>query len=233
MHASPLKTEPEPGSIPIPGEVSDWFRRLSLLEGVPFKYLVPDERLLPLESIRFFQLDWLWIECLLDGAFSVGRVIAGDHRRDGAHAKRPAANPHSKVSGFLMRSEAASGWPGLLVDGWNDNMKLNVLRKDRCRPMWCSTCSMISLPRSMFIYSRRCPILKLNWIQKRENIYKKLRDQKTDEAPIGPIRLPKTGAIQILELAKAINHNSSQATSEQFALQMIVTSPKVRFSQSL
>jgi len=68
--------------------------------------------------------------------------------------------------------------------------------------------------------------------KKRENIYKRLRDQSPDKKPIGPIRLPKNGAINILELAKAINQNSSPITSEQFALQMIVTSPKVRFSLS-
>ena len=57
----------------IPGEVRTWLGRLSLLYGVPFTYLVPDEKMLEMESLRFFYFDPLWIECLLDGALSVGR----------------------------------------------------------------------------------------------------------------------------------------------------------------
>jgi hypothetical protein len=58
----------------IPGEVRTWLGRLSLLYGVPFDYLVPDEKMLEMESLRFFYFDPLWMECLLDGALSVGRA---------------------------------------------------------------------------------------------------------------------------------------------------------------
>lgn len=67
----------------VPPEVRLFLGRLALLQGVPPEYLVPDEKLLPkfrLEngeqqewgSLRFFWLDPAWIECLLDGALSVG-----------------------------------------------------------------------------------------------------------------------------------------------------------------
>jgi hypothetical protein len=131
LHSSPLDDGSEQGSNSIPHEVANWFKRLSLLQGLPFNYLVPDERMLPVESIRFFQLDWLWIDCMLDGAFSLGRVTSADHRRDAAHIKSPAANPHKKVSGLLMRSDVVAGWPGLLADGYNGKEKLNLLRMDR------------------------------------------------------------------------------------------------------
>lgn len=52
----------------LPETVRSWSENLILLEGVPFHYLVPDERILPAESIRFFQVDPIWIECLVDGA---------------------------------------------------------------------------------------------------------------------------------------------------------------------
>ena len=39
----------------LPETVRSWFENLILLEGVPFRYLVPDECMLPAESIRFFQ----------------------------------------------------------------------------------------------------------------------------------------------------------------------------------
>lgn len=49
-----------------------WLTRLHLLYGVPFNYLVPDERMLPVESLRFFQVDANWMDALLDGAWSLG-----------------------------------------------------------------------------------------------------------------------------------------------------------------
>jgi hypothetical protein len=55
----------------LPAIMSEWMERASLLHGVPFNYLVPNERLLPAESLRFFMLDPQRLACLLDGAFSV------------------------------------------------------------------------------------------------------------------------------------------------------------------
>src|SRR5271169_137539 len=53
-------------------EVTNWLGRLVLLYGVPFHYLVPEEEMLPSESIRFFYVDPIWIQCLVQGACSVG-----------------------------------------------------------------------------------------------------------------------------------------------------------------
>jgi hypothetical protein len=41
---------------------------------VPFDYLVPDARLLPDESIRFFFIDRSWTDRLVDGAIAVGKI---------------------------------------------------------------------------------------------------------------------------------------------------------------
>ena len=57
-----------------PPEVTRFCARAVLLYGVPFHYLVPDERMLPPESIRFFYLDPGWIATLIQGATSVGRL---------------------------------------------------------------------------------------------------------------------------------------------------------------
>ena len=65
-----------------PPEVARWLARLVLLYRVPYDYLVPDARLLPNRSLRFFQIDPNWLKCLLEGACSVGRVSAGDHQID-------------------------------------------------------------------------------------------------------------------------------------------------------
>ena len=108
----------------LPESVSSWFENLTFLEGVPFHYLVPDERMLPAESIRFFQVDPVWMECLVDGAFSVGRVLQADYELDQSQ-KESHINGllPNQVSGFLVRSDAVAGWPGLQVDGYDEPIK--------------------------------------------------------------------------------------------------------------
>lgn len=122
----------------MPDELTSWLEGLSLLRGVPFNYLVPDDRMLPPESIRFFEVDGLWVECLLDGAFSIGRVTTSDHETDRSHAERGvAANPFETVTGLLLRSEVVRGWPGLLVDAYYDkdgDKPLPLLRMERLSP---------------------------------------------------------------------------------------------------
>lgn len=51
-----------------------WLSRLRVLEGAPFRYLAPSEEMLPNESIRFFHVDRNWLDALVDGAISVGRL---------------------------------------------------------------------------------------------------------------------------------------------------------------
>lgn len=109
----------------IPGQVGDWLKRLARLEGVPFSYLVPEERMLPRESIRIFWLDGFWVECLLDGAFSIGRATETDRTRDaGYRAKGYSKSSYGPVTGVILRSEVVSGWPGLQVDGYGRDKKL-------------------------------------------------------------------------------------------------------------
>ena len=104
----------------LPQSVIAWFEHLALLQGVPFNYLVPDERLLPQESIRFFHVDRLWIECLLDGAFSIGRVLRNDLMHDKEQNETVQTAPQrGPVTGFLLRSDVVAGWPGLQVDGYD------------------------------------------------------------------------------------------------------------------
>lgn len=128
----------------LPEEVETWFSALGLLKGLPFNYLAPDERMLPKESFRFFQLDPDWISCLIDGAFSVGRVTAADATTDQKlHQDHVAGKQPSVVSGFLLRSYVVKGWPKLQVDGYKqvasdeagmDSNKLKILRMERLSP---------------------------------------------------------------------------------------------------
>lgn len=73
-----LKTAVRPESEPFPADVTSWLGRLVLLYGVPLCYLVPDQDMLPPESLRLFRLDPFWIHALVRGACSVGDASWGD-----------------------------------------------------------------------------------------------------------------------------------------------------------
>lgn len=123
-----------------PPVVVDWLARLRLLHGVPFQYLVPDPGMLPPESLRVFHVDSAWVDALVDGAFSIGRSTTGDLAADAVGRAavadaarlasralrlnpRPAtdhANEAQRVTGFVLRSQAVSGWPRIGTQGFAD-----------------------------------------------------------------------------------------------------------------
>ncbi len=97
-------------AVGLPSSVKEWFERIQLLEGIPLNYLIPDERMLPPAAIRFFSVDWYWLECLQTGAFSLGRPTKWDECLLTA-----LPEPSRKTSGFVLRSDVVAGWPGLVV----------------------------------------------------------------------------------------------------------------------
>ena len=136
----------DPGTIPpspakekikIADDLVEWIARLVLLYPVPFHYLVPNQSLLPSESLRFFHLDDNWINALIDGAFSIAvrtAELRASSRTDlqsllskivyqyrlRLQGKQPEWNPSEQYmsipkSGFLLRSSIVSGWPGVEV----------------------------------------------------------------------------------------------------------------------
>ena len=119
---------PPPNLDQLQETIDQWLANLNLLKGVPFNYLVPDEQMLPPESIRFFYMDTTWLEALLDGAFSVGRVSESDRKRDAVH--HLARNRYGQMTGFLLRSHVVSGWPDLHIDGFSKLVNDTVLVPD-------------------------------------------------------------------------------------------------------
>lgn len=128
----------------IPPSLIQWLTQLKNLQGVPFNYLVPDERLLPPESLKFFLLDNTWMDALLDGALSIGRhysdtaqtspsLIPEQAHRNNMSSAVAKALPNIRrrqftgglpdsesavsgpVSGFLLRSKALRAWPSMNV----------------------------------------------------------------------------------------------------------------------
>ncbi|QNM98724.1 hypothetical protein [Chitinimonas koreensis] len=136
---------------PLPQSCIDWLSELVLLYGVPFDYLVPVAAMLPAESIRFFYLDQNYSNRLIDGAASIGvgssveslallsqieNVINQALQRlavpRSARTGQPAGTPSGAPSGFLLRSAAVSGWPGIEVTATDaQGGRVSLLRLDR------------------------------------------------------------------------------------------------------
>lgn len=155
----------QPAQVPSSDSVGDdlppyaeaFLAHLRLLVGVPFTYLVPDARLLPDESIRFFYVDRNWTDRVVDGAVAVGKVGTRELAHHAAHAKairaaldggeqivrdaqrrrvgdwkteRPAAEAHT-ITGFLLRSALVSGWPHLEARAFAAGHRLPLARFER------------------------------------------------------------------------------------------------------
>lgn len=164
---SKQEDDAEFGDRVVPGELRGWLARLRLLQGVPFSYLVADAQLLPRESIRFFYLDRAWTDAAVQGALSVGTVNSSDRAELAAlygvvrdeldqeerRVRLPGGEtvqqgPAGPVTGFVLRSRAVSGWPGLHVRAYDrelgvaddaaipesDPRRLKLLRMERLAP---------------------------------------------------------------------------------------------------
>jgi hypothetical protein len=146
-----------------PLAVRQWLTRRVLFYGVPFPYLVPDPRMLPVDSMRFFRLDPEWVKCLLEGACSVGRSTSEEQlvdeklrgsffdlvmeKCDSVRQRLPEDEvPVPKettgvtwpLEGFLLRSPVVEGWQGLEMEAsyWQgkEAKPATTLRIDRLGP---------------------------------------------------------------------------------------------------
>ena len=156
---------PIDGDLDVPKEVRNFLGELYRLNGVPFSYLVPHEFFLEKEHISndqtncsgtlaFFYVDPNWIEAMLDGALSIGRVSNTDIILDTAMSggfipdytnslakndkklvvgdSEEIASNQLNVTGFLLRSDLISGWRGIEIEGLNSKgQHLEVFRLER------------------------------------------------------------------------------------------------------
>jgi hypothetical protein len=146
----------------LPDGARSWLATLRLLSGVPFQHIVPDERLLPPESVRFFYVDRAWTDALIQGALAVGAVTDADRallqklypaiRDDLDEAERLVrvtggegeAGTADALTGMLLRSQAVSGWPGIHVNAYRaevadtspqaDPSRLQLMRLEQLAP---------------------------------------------------------------------------------------------------
>lgn len=234
-NAHPLKNpNAPPPNTRMPERLRAWLDGLSLLNGVPFSYLVPDERMLPPESIRVLWLDWFWIECLLDGAFSIGRHTIADTNRDAEHKmNEQITNPHPVVTGVILRSEVVAGWPGLQVDAYDDKQKrLGAPRTQRLSPN-VLLCLFDGEIKEVRIHQK---VETLHFgldVDESGNLFKKHRDLKDKQVEV-PFKEPKDKRIldidKLTQRFKQVGGDSYTFTSAEFALQMIEGVEEVTFS---
>lgn len=96
-------------------QVQDWLARLTLLEGVPFWYLVPSNAMLPNESLRFFYVDAGWLQALRAGALSIGIQSSKNVQQHADLVSAIGAPGSAPVAGFLLRSALISAFPNLVI----------------------------------------------------------------------------------------------------------------------
>lgn len=137
--------------------LAGWLAKLVLLYNIPFNHLVPDQRMLPTESVRFFYVDQDWLRVLADAAMTIGvhgsrdmevnTLVAPELWRQ-ARRKVPMVRrrllgkpmdaadplPPMPAAGMLLRSALVSGWPGLQVIGTQAGSTVTALRIDRLAP---------------------------------------------------------------------------------------------------
>jgi hypothetical protein len=97
----PQQVAPGEPESEMPPYMESFLAHLRLLVGVPFEYLVPDVRLLPNESIRFFFLDRSWADRVVDGAVAVGKIGTREQAHHQAH--EPAVRQQLDVSERIVR----------------------------------------------------------------------------------------------------------------------------------
>ncbi|MFK0288878.1 hypothetical protein ACIQU6_00125 [Streptomyces sp. NPDC090442] len=97
--------------------VETWLARLPLLEMMPLEHLVPDPRMLPEESLRFFYVDPAWVRAAVDGALSIGVGHTMDADLN-ALARQVPAPP---ACGVLLRSGIVANWPKTVYTGFRGN----------------------------------------------------------------------------------------------------------------
>jgi len=213
----------------LPPIVLAFFKDLGLLAGVPFRYLVADERMLPPESLRFFQLDSMWVDCLIDGAFSIGRVLASDYRADAAAINHlNEQNLPNPTSGLLLRSAAVSGWPDLLLDAQASSGAIQPKRQE-----------YLSANMLLCLYQEQ--IQSVTFHLKPEafhfglegglTVYKRtLRDSNGNQTgPSQEVKISGSRVVDWVDFQNRINARPLTSASATIAYQMVVEAPKIQY----
>ncbi|ROO86104.1 hypothetical protein EDD29_3667 [Actinocorallia herbida] len=211
--------------VPPPGVLA-LLADLAALRGVPLRYLVPDERLLPPESLRFFRLDRQWIGHLVDGAASIGRLTSADAEADAAHPM-PVNIPDT--SGVLLRSDLVAGYPDLVVTAYDAaGNPLPPTRTDRLSPSTL-LCLFGGLLARLDLAQRPEALHFAVEMPTDDSVTKTPRAPGAAPLPALPLGAARTVPVATLaaRLAEALSHRDFGPAA--FAAQMIETAERVTF----
>jgi hypothetical protein len=253
----------------MPAELRNWLVRLRLLDRVPFAYLVPDSELLPPESIRWFYLDRRWTDAAVQGALSVSTVNSDDRiqltaqyeairaeldieernvrQQRGKQRRQGDAGP---ISGFLLRSSAVSGWPGLHVRAFDvdpaegdsarydddDPRRIRLLRLERLAPA-VLLCLFDGIPKVVHIEEPRQGIQfgfmheddgnrrKATLRPRNKETFEYLADDGSEDIDV-PVRVGSSGVVDIRRLADALADKPETGAADgldsaEYALQLV------------
>jgi hypothetical protein len=135
-------------NLKMPEALSEWLIDLRLLRHIPLAYLVPDPALLPPESIRFFNVDYNWIDRVIDGVFAaantgtvdatftytlLGMIRSYIDTRLSTLASDSGDTSNWKhgvkpMTGMLMRSEIVRRWPDMILEAFHDKTESEAAR---------------------------------------------------------------------------------------------------------
>lgn len=124
----------------IPLVAKDFLTSLYTLEGIPISYVIPDEKYLEKNNdkagvLSLFYIDPDWIEALLDGALSIGRLQDTTSILEDLMLEKYMHHTEQSnlvTTGFLLRSNLISGWRGIEIKVYDkDNNILTSLRFGR------------------------------------------------------------------------------------------------------
>src|SRR5262249_15575465 len=115
----------------------------------PLTYLVPDQALLPTESIRFFHVDPTWVDRIVDGVFSAANTgtvdivfscqllalarKALDKRLEDLADSNVAGSTWTadkEMTGMLIGCELVRRWPDMIVQAYGGSTPVAVMRAE-------------------------------------------------------------------------------------------------------
>lgn len=240
-----ISTEP-------PEQVVDWMNSLSLLSPLPFNYLIPNERLIPDESIRFFWVDNIWVQYLMLGALSIGRVYDPEDMSDHLLHLLPPDLP--TLTGVLIRSSVVAHFPDIRISGYSaiftdespHTEVLPLVRMERLSSglLLClfkgelKTLDVTRKPETMHF---GLDLIEQHPSGQSTSYRKDLRNQQGEEdvnlhiTPL-PWKSAENLVVDVSQLAAQISQKvppmNGSFTSANFALQMIEGTPTIRFSRA-
>ncbi|KAH7320600.1 hypothetical protein B0I35DRAFT_351271 [Stachybotrys elegans] len=108
--------------------IQEWVLDRLHLSGIPAHYYLPDPTYVPEETLRFFHVDFNWMDALIDGALSLANHLASSPEEDYCRSSLKAAltqyfrHPtiddycqQNPAYGFILRSKLLVQFPDLAV----------------------------------------------------------------------------------------------------------------------